>query len=86
MNYTVELSSEAQSYLRRLGPRAKQRIAHRLGQLGEDPFDASMSKPLVGRGGQRSSRIGDLRILYFVDREVRIVDVSDIGPRGGVYI
>jgi mRNA-degrading endonuclease RelE of RelBE toxin-antitoxin system len=35
--------------------------------------------------GWRSSDIGNLRILYAVVDEVRVLDVIDIGPRGDVY-
>ncbi len=33
----------------------------------------------------RRARCGSLRILYYVADEVRVVDVTDIGPRGDVY-
>jgi mRNA-degrading endonuclease RelE of RelBE toxin-antitoxin system len=29
--------------------------------------------------------VGGLRILFYVDDEVRVVDVTEIGPRGDVY-
>lgn len=53
MTYTLELSSQAQSYLRRQTPGAQRRIGRRLDQLCDDPYDASISKVLEGRGGQR---------------------------------
>jgi mRNA-degrading endonuclease RelE of RelBE toxin-antitoxin system len=48
-------------------------------------FDPAISKALSGRGGQRSSRVGNLRILYFVNDVVHVLDVTDIGPRGDIY-
>ncbi len=58
----------------------------RLEEIGSDPYDRLISKALHGRlAGMRSSRVGAYRILYYVDDEVRIVDVTDIGPRGDVY-
>ena len=35
--------------------------------------------------GTRRARLGSLRILFLVDDEVHIVDVTEIGPRGDVY-
>jgi len=32
-----------------------------------------------------AARVGALRIIFKVDRERRVVDVSDIAPRGQVY-
>jgi mRNA-degrading endonuclease RelE of RelBE toxin-antitoxin system len=85
VRYALSLSSSARSYIRRQDRKTQQRLTHRLEQLREDPYDASISKQLAARGGQRSSRVGDLRILYFVEAEIRVVDVTDIGTRGQVY-
>lgn len=60
------------------------RIVGRLTQLAEDPF-GPYTKPLQGAAGDRSSRVGGLRIVYTVDRDRRLVEVSDIGPRGQIY-
>jgi mRNA-degrading endonuclease RelE of RelBE toxin-antitoxin system len=85
VKYTYTLARSAERYFGRLPVNQRNRISHRLEQLCEDPYDASISKQLAARGGQRSSRVGDLRILYFVEDEIRVVDVTDIGTRGQVY-
>ncbi len=85
MRYSYSLSRAAERYFGRLPQVQRNRLSHRLEQLCEDPYDASISKALIARSGQRSSRVGDLRILYFVDDTIHVVDVSDIGPRGDIY-
>jgi mRNA interferase RelE/StbE len=52
----------------------------------EDPFNGNVSKPLQGRlDGTRSSRVGELRIIFEVVQGELLVSVVKIGPRGDVY-
>ena len=85
MNYTYRLSKAAERYFGRSDPSTQLRISHRLEQLCEDPLAALISKALKGPGRIRSSRLGDLRILYTVDEQIYLLSVSRIGPRGDVY-
>ena len=85
MNYRLELSASAKRYLVRAPRPTQLRISHRLEQLCEDPMAALISKALKGPGRIRSSRLGDLRILYTVDEQIYLLSVSRIGPRGDVY-
>jgi mRNA-degrading endonuclease RelE of RelBE toxin-antitoxin system len=56
------------------------------GRLSEDLSDLRLSKPLHGTlSGRRSSRIGELRVMYDVSRERVLVTIVRIGPRGDVY-
>ena len=72
-------------YVSRLEPRRQREIALRLRVLCEDPYNAEISKALHGRlAGQRSSDLGNLRIIYEVDDTIRVLDVIDIGPRGDI--
>lgn len=38
-----------------------------------------------GPGEHRAARVGALRNVFTVDRDRRLVEVSDIGPRGQIY-
>ena len=64
---------------------ARRRLDERLDQIVRDPFDPRFSKPLTGIGGARSSRVGGLRIIYFVRQAELLVLVQEIGARGQVY-
>jgi mRNA interferase RelE/StbE len=86
VTYRVELSKRAASYVRRADRPAQERIRNRLREIGTHPHDPGLSAPLQGRNdGLRRSRVGNLRILFYVDDQVRVVDVTEIGPRGDIY-
>lgn len=86
MSYHWEMESSAERYFRRL-PAARQAfIVRRLESLCQDPFDATLSKPLKGSlASLRSFRVGNLRVLFEVKEVVRIIAVTEIGPRGDIY-
>ena len=67
-----------------MGRTDQERIIGRLRQIGMDPF-GSYTKPLRDPAGRRTARVGGWRIIYVVNREERVVDVSAIGPRGETY-
>jgi mRNA interferase RelE/StbE len=84
VSFDVRLSRSAERYLERLPRDAQARIVERLAQLATDPF-GPYTKPMQGTVGDRSSRVGGWRIIFEVNRDRRVVDVSDIGPRGQIY-
>jgi mRNA interferase RelE/StbE len=84
MTYEIRLSRRAESYLRRLDARTRQRIISRLQQIANDPFGPH-TKPLKDTLGRRSARIGGWRIIFAVSEQEQAVNVSTIGPRGEVY-
>lgn len=40
------------------------------------------SEALVGRGGLRSSRVGDYRIIFAVNLEAAVINAHPVGPGG----
>ena len=86
MRYRYRFSGKAEGYFARLAKKRQQRVVAQIHRICVDPYDRNISVPLHGRSdGLRRSRVGDLRILFYVDDEVRVVDVTEIGPRGDVY-
>lgn len=85
MSYQVDLSAEAEKVLDRVGRDTEKRLRKRLHELAADPFDPRISKLLTQAGGKRSARVGDWRIVYAVNRELKRVQVVTIRPRGQVY-
>lgn len=64
----------------------QERIVERLRQICEEPLSSEYSDALHGRSdGLRRARVGDLRILFYLDEVIEVVDVTDIGPRGDFY-
>jgi mRNA interferase RelE/StbE len=86
VRYRYRISGKADGYFARLEKRHQQRVVAQIHRICVDPYDRNISAPLHGRSdGLRRSRVGGLRILFYVDDEVRVVDVTEIGPRGDVY-
>jgi mRNA interferase RelE/StbE len=84
VKFTVRVAGPAARYLSRLSEPAHGRVLARLDQIAEDPYGRH-TKPLQGAGGRRGARVGGLRIVFTVDRDQRVVDVVEIGPRGEIY-
>jgi mRNA interferase RelE/StbE len=84
------ISTRAASYLRRLPRQDQQAVARALDHLSNNsPFhhpNPTVIKPLRGpRKGQWRYRLGDIRIIYTVDRETRTIQIVAIDTRGDVY-
>ena len=84
MSYEVRLARRAAEYLRRLDRRTQQRFLQRLDQIASDPYGPH-TKPLTDLEGRRAARVGGWRIVFAVNVAERVVEVSDIGPRGDIY-
>lgn len=69
--------------LRRIPTNTAQRIVGKIEEYAADPASqANNVKALKGREGIRL-RVGDWRVI--MDDQGNVLDVLDIGPRGGVY-
>jgi mRNA interferase RelE/StbE len=56
-------------------------------KICSNPFRGAHIKKLVGKlGGKYRYDIGDLRIVYSVDENKKIIFIEAIGPRGDVYL
>jgi mRNA-degrading endonuclease RelE of RelBE toxin-antitoxin system len=84
------ISPKAASYLRRLPRQRQEAVAEALDYLcNVSPFhhpNPTVIKPLRGpRKGQWRYRIGSIRIVYTVDRDMHTVQIVAIDTRGDVY-
>jgi mRNA interferase RelE/StbE len=81
--YDVLLSRNAAKTLERMTPGTRGRIIEALEKARGEPLKA---KRLRGElEGLFSLRIGQVRVVYEVDREEKVIVVHGIGPRGDVY-
>ena len=83
--FDVRLSRRAQRYYERASTDTARRLDRALGSLEVNPFGAGDIKPLQGTPHTYRLRVGDLRIIYGVDRQARVVNVLSILPRGDAY-
>nr|WP_321457244.1 type II toxin-antitoxin system RelE/ParE family toxin [uncultured Cohaesibacter sp.] len=83
--YQVAYKSQAVKALKRVQPKRAKSIQSAINKLAEDPDRTDLDvKQLAGRDGFRL-RVGDYRVLYDRDDEIRILSIEKIGPRGDVY-
>jgi len=86
MKYTVFYSRESEKYLRRLTPTSLKRILSRIEKLAENPFEADNNiVKLVETESSFRLRIGDIRVIYYVDIKKRSIYINKIAPRGSAY-
>lgn len=82
--YQIEYSRRSIRALRRMPANVAILIRSKIAAVAQDPFGAQGVKKLIGRDGYRL-RVGDWRVLYFLDGQRLRVLVTEIGPRGGIY-
>jgi mRNA interferase RelE/StbE len=85
MTYKLLIKRQAQKTLKSLSRPDRNRITEKIMLLGTNPDDPSLDiKPLQGQPYYRL-RVGDWRVIYDRDDEVKIIAIEKIKPRGGAY-
>jgi mRNA interferase RelE/StbE len=85
MTYTVLIKRQAKKTLQSLSRPDRHRITEKITLLGKDPDDPLLNvKPLQGQPYYRL-RVGDWRVIFDRDDDVRIIAIEKIKPRGGAY-
>ncbi len=83
-SYKVEiLPSVIRKDLPKLPKKDVQRVMDRIKLLGENPRP-NWSKRLSGREEYRARR-GNYRILYVIEEQIKIVQVTKVGHRRNIY-
>lgn len=83
-NYSVVVKSSAQKELDALDDAVFRRIDRRILALAENPRPAGCKK-LKGYKDQWRIRIGDLRVVYFIDDSGKRVDIARVAHRREAY-
>lgn len=85
MHYTLLIKKQAKKVLQSLARTERNRIAEKIKLLGENPDNPILDiKPLQGEPYYRL-RVGQWRIIFDRDDEVKIIAIEKIKPRGGAY-
>lgn len=84
MIYRVLIQPSAVRELKKLEPRARQRIASVIDALAEEPRPPGARK-LVGRKDDYRLRVGDFRVLYRIRNRELVVLVVKVGHRRDIY-
>ncbi len=85
MSYRVQLSMPAKKQLDRLDQVMAKRLLDRLNELAVEPYSTRISKVVKMEPGQRTSRVGDWRIIYRVNEITQEIMIIAVRPRGKAY-
>jgi len=84
--YKVIVHKRAVKYLKKVTESQKKKIKDTLLKLSTDPNKYSGVKSMAGEwAGYMRIRIGNVRIIFWVDRDRKIIYVDHIGSRGDIY-
>jgi len=85
LTYRIQLSLPAKKQLDRLDQVTTNRLLDRLKELALEPYSPRISKAVKMIPGQRTSRVGDWRIIYRVNVTNREILIISFRPRGEAY-
>lgn len=84
--YKVTIHRRASRYLKKLPTPEKENIKKSLRKLALDPFHNPNVKHMVGEWkGYHRIRIGNVRVIFWIDQEEKMIYIDHISPRGDVY-
>lgn len=85
MAYTLLIKKQAKKALQSLNRPDRNRITEKIVLLGKNPDDISLDiRPLQGQPFYRL-RVGDWRVIFDRDDEIKIISIEKVKPRGGAY-
>ncbi len=83
-DYRITFARSARKELERLPAGLVERILEKIEALSDNPRPAGVTK-LKGQKGLWRLRVGDYRVVFFIDDAARLVDVSIVRHRREVY-
>lgn len=85
MGYRVEFTSTAIEGLENLPPTIQERILRKLRWLSENFEEVSPQSLSANLSNLFKLRVGDYRVLYSFDIEMKLITIHKIGHRRDVY-
>lgn len=84
--YKIVIHKRAASYLRRLSAANKERVKNALKTISDNPEGHHQVRQMLGEWkGYYRLRVGNYRVVFWIDNEAKTLYVDHIGPRGDVY-
>ncbi|MBR0092241.1 MAG: type II toxin-antitoxin system RelE/ParE family toxin [Lachnospiraceae bacterium] len=81
MNYSIVIEKRARQFISKQPKTQRERLLKAIAKLPEE----GDIKPLAGRNGFFRLRVGDYRVIYYVENDRFVVVVIDAGNRGQIY-
>ncbi len=85
MTYQVHIFPAARKTLKKLDRVLSGRIVKRLEELAQAPVNPRFSRQMETDPESRYSRVGDWRIIFQVEEEGQVINITAIRPRSGAY-
>ena len=84
--FETYLNRKAVKYYESLDDKTAKRINKAIKLISNNPFYGTHIKRLIGGlEGKYRYKVGDLRIVYSVNKDKGLVFIEAIGPRGDIY-
>ena len=80
-NYKIIFEKAAEKFLRKQNKPTQERLLRTIYKLPE----GTDIKRLQGSSGLYRVRIGDMRVIYRIDDDIKIIWIENIDNRGDVY-
>ena len=84
--YALVVHRRAARYLGMLPQDQQAKIKQVLNEMRNDPLAISGIKPMAGDwAGYHRVRVGNVRVIFWIDKDKNLIFVDHIGPRGDLY-
>ncbi|NMF84792.1 type II toxin-antitoxin system RelE/ParE family toxin [Nodosilinea sp. P-1105] len=85
MSYQVQYTTQAVEDLEKLAMDIRQRIIKKISWLGQN-FENIQPIPLAANwAGFYKLRVGDYRVIYEIDNDIRVITIDQVGHRRDIY-
>jgi mRNA interferase RelE/StbE len=85
MSYRIKIKKQAKKKLLSLPQDVRSRLAEKITLLGFNPDDASLDTKKLASQPYYRLRVGQWRIIYDRQDEIRLIAIEKVGARGDVY-
>ncbi len=85
MAYRIVIGRSAEKEIRKLPSSVLKRVVNAISELSENPRPDGCKKLKGSDEELWRIRIGDYRVLYFIEDEVQLVDIQRVRHRKDVY-
>ena len=83
--YSIVISQSALKQLQNLQKLFVKKIGRAIEKLADDPRPIGVKKLKGSNENLYRIRVGDYRVVYLIDEEIKLVDIRRIGHRKDIY-
>ena len=85
LNYKIKFTDDGWRRFEKLDKRIKEKVLSKLGMLS-NYSQLNNVKKMVGKDDNYYRlRVGDIRVLFWVEEDLKVIWITDVGFRGAIY-